>query len=208
MVRARPLSIILLVLNLVARAGAEDAPLREYVDPQYHFAFQYPSDWTLDTRAQPGKGGEMRVTVRDAHSSARAVASIGRIGQSLTKAELEAAPQRETIGQAMIALALKEIYERTSEALHGKKMIVATKQVLPSDDGIKFHISTLHTIGEEPIVIAGMHFIPVGQRYMISFIMMSPFKLDPAQQKTINAVLTSFRVEATPAPPGPTNDAR
>jgi hypothetical protein len=73
-------------------------------------------------------------------------------------------------------------------------MIVASKQVLPSDDGIKFHISTLQTIGADQIVIAGIHLIPFNQSHMISFIMMSPFKVDPARQKVINGVLTSFRV--------------
>jgi hypothetical protein len=135
----------------------------------------------------------MRVAVRDAQSSARAVGSIGQIGKTLTKAELEAAPERERIVQALIEMALKEIYTRASEALHGKQMIVANKQVLPSDHGIMFHISTLQTIGEDQIVIAGMHLIPFGQSHMISFIMMSPFKVEPAKQQAINAVLKSFR---------------
>jgi hypothetical protein len=184
------LSIVAFGWPVLARG---DTPRQEYVDPQYHFAFQYPSDWTLDTRTQPGKGGEMRVAVRDAQSSARAVASVGQVGRTLTKAQLDAAPERERIVQGLIDMAIKEIYTRASEALHGKQMVVANKQVLPSDDGVMFHVSTLQTIGEDQIVIAGMHLIPFTQSHMISFIMMSPFKVAPAQQQAINAVLKSFR---------------
>lgn len=190
------LVLIALALPLAlahATAVRSETSLKEYVDPQYHFAFQYPSDWTLDTRTQPGKGGEMRVAVRDAQSAARAVASIGQLGKTLTKAQLEAAPERDRVVNGMMGMVLKDVYARTSEALHGKQMIVANKQVLPSDDGIMFHISTLQTIGEEQIVIAGMHFIPFAQSHMISFVMMSPFKLDPAQQRIINDVLKSFQ---------------
>lgn len=187
MMRAIVLSALLGVLAI--RAVAETAT-REYVDRRYHFAFRYPSDWTLDDRMQPGKGGETRVVVRDSRSSARASASIGQLGQVIAKAD---GAQQETVAQALIDLSLKQIYEPVSRQLQGKKMVVADQQVLSSRSGVQFYVSTLHNINDERVVIAGMHLVPFDQPYMISFIMMSPFEVGKERQRVINDVLKSFR---------------
>jgi hypothetical protein len=96
-------------------------------------------------------------------------------------------------------MAVKQIYEQASQGMHATKMLVPNKQVLPSEDGIKFYISSLHVIGDESFIIAGTHLIPFDQPYMISFIMMSPAKLEAAQQSAVNQVFNSFRLVIEPA---------
>jgi hypothetical protein len=199
MVRLFPPSIVLLVISVAALRVSADTTLNEYVDPKYRFVFQYPQDWTLDTQTHPGKGGEMRAAVRDAQSSARAVVSVGQIGKSFSQADLKEPAQRDTAAQGLIELSVKQIYEQASQGMHATKMLVNAKQVLPSDDGIKFYISTLQVVGDESFVIAGTHLVPYDQRYMISFIMMSPLKLEAAQQSAINQIFNSFRLAPAPA---------
>lgn len=195
------MGIALVALFASASSSHAVGPEREYLsytDPQYHFTFQYPSEWTRDDTTKPGTGGETRVVVRDPESTARGIVSIAKVDTVFSKTQFEASPDKDRIVQGMIDLAVKQIYRRTSQEMQATKMMVGNKQPLPSIGGIKFYISTAQVIGGDTVVIAGTHVIPYDQPYMVTFMMISPFKLGSGEQSIINNVFNSFRLLSEP----------
>lgn len=202
------LSIGIALVALFAGASPTHGvgPEREYLtytDPQYHFTFQYPSEWTRDDTPKPGSGGETRVVVRDPQSPARSIISIGKVDTVFSKTQFESSPDKDRIVESMIDLAVKQIYQRTAQEMQATKMMVGSKQPMPSIGGIKFYISTAQVIAGDTVVIAGTHIIPFDQPYMVTFMMISPFKISSADQGIINKVFNSFRLLSEPPRPQP-----
>ena len=76
-------------------------------------------------------------------------------------------------------------------------MVVAEKEMLPSDKGIKFYISTLHFVGEKniPAGVAGIHLYPFNKDYLINFVMITTLKKDAKEEnETCTAVFNSFHL--------------
>jgi hypothetical protein len=53
-------------------------------------------------------------------------------------------------------------------------MIVSEKQVMTSDAGIRFYISTAQIKGNVTMLMAGFHIIPFDKPYMVTFMMITP----------------------------------
>ena len=77
------------------------------------------------------------------------------------------------------------------------RMVVAERQSLPSDMGIKFYISTIHIIGEKniPLGLAGIHIYPFNKDYLVNFLMISPLRKDAKAENQLRAyVFNSFHL--------------
>ncbi len=76
-------------------------------------------------------------------------------------------------------------------------MIVAEKQALKSDAGIKFEISTLQYKKGLPFVVAaGIHVIPFTKSYMVAFVMVTPVteRAKTPDTEAITQVFNSFHI--------------
>lgn len=176
------------------RLVGEDSP-REYVDHQYQFWFQFPADWKFEKNPPPGEAGEIRVIVRHPTKPMRVVATVGQIGKSLTRQQLESSPNRDAAVAAMMELSVEQVYKKTSRDIGAERMIVSEKQVRPSEAGIRFYISTGHIKGNATILVAGIHIVPFEKPYMITFTMITPVdRTATADNEIITRVFNSFHL--------------
>jgi hypothetical protein len=190
--------MILLLGLLVATAwplhSLAEAPLREYVDHQYQFAFQFPADWKLEKNPPPGEAGEVRAIIRHPTKPMRVMAMVGDIGKTITKREFESSPNRDAMVEGMIELSLEQ-YRKTSRDIGAERMIVSEKRMVPSDAGIKFHISTAHIKGKVTMLMAGIHILPFEKPYLVTFTMITPVdRTATKDNETITRVFNSFHV--------------
>jgi hypothetical protein len=176
------------------RLVAEDSP-REYVDHQYQFGFQLPTDWKFEKNPPPGDAGEVRAIVRHPTKPMRVMAMVGHIGKSLTKQQFESSPNRDAAVAAMMELSLERVYKKTSRGIGAERMIVSEKQMQPSDAGIRFYISTAHVKGNATILMAGIHIVPFEKPYMVTFTMITPVdKTAIADNESITRIFNSFHL--------------
>lgn len=186
--------IVISILLVGAPAIAGDKPM-EYQDNQYQFAFLFPQDWKLE-KAPPGNEyGEMRVIVRHPTLPIYAMAAVAQLGKAATKEQYDANPKRDEIVNAMMLFTVEEIYKKVSREIGADRMIVAEKRVVPSDVGMEFYISTVQMKGDMPIGVFGLHAVPFGRPYIVSFIMVSPVdKTATADNETTTKVFNSFHL--------------
>jgi len=167
----------------------------EYTDNQYGFAFQFPSDWKFLKPPPPENASETRALLQSPWKS-HVMALVSRFGNSFTKEQFENNPRRGEILADLIELTLDQIYKKTSRDIGASSVIVRDKRALPSDEGVKFQISTGHVVKTGGmIVVAGTHAIPYGKDYMVSFVMVHP--LNPkatVEIETMDRVFTSFHL--------------
>jgi hypothetical protein len=167
----------------------------EYTDNVYDFAFQFPSDWKLQKTPSPGEVGEARVLVQSPRKGGYVMALVGKFGKSVTKEQFERSPNRESAVNGMIEWTIEQVYKQTSRNVGASRMLVSEKRGVPSDVGIKFYISTAHFVKEVPMLVAGVHVIPFGKDYLITFLMITP--VDPkamAENEIMTKVFNSFHI--------------
>jgi hypothetical protein len=185
---------VLLGIVLVRAAFAADKPM-EYQDNEYGFAFQFPQGWRLE-KPPPGKEyGETRVWVRHPTRPIFAMATAGQLGKSVTKEQYDANPKRDEIVNAMMLFTVEQVYKKVSREIGAGRVIVVEKQVMPSDVGIQFNISTMQMKGDMAMAVFGIHAVPFGKPHIVSFIMVSPVdKTAVADNETITKVFNSFHL--------------
>jgi hypothetical protein len=172
-----------------------EAPPREYVDHQYQFAFQFPTDWKFEKNPPPGEAGEVRAIIRHPVKPMRVLASVGHIGKTLTKQQFKSSSNRDAVVEAMMEFTVEQVYKKTSRDMDAEKMIISEKRVLPSDTGIQFYISTAHIKDNVTTLMAGIHVVPFEKPYMVTFTMITP--VDPTATKDheiITRVFNSFHI--------------
>jgi hypothetical protein len=175
-------------------SAADDAP-REYVDRQYHFAFQYPANWKVEKHFPALEAGEVRLIIRHPSKPMRVAAVIGHLKRGLTKQEFASSPNREAVVEAMIAFTLERVYKTTLQNMGADKMTVSEKRALPSEVGIKYYISTAHINTSVPTLIAGTHMVPFGKPYMVTCMIVTPVDETATQDnETITRVFRSFHL--------------
>lgn len=194
-----PKWVTLLLSVLVATAwplrSMAEAPPMEYVDHQYQFAFQFPRDWKIEKISSPGEASAVRAIIAHPVKPMRVTAMVSHIGKTITKQQFESSPIRDAAVEAMMGLSVEQVYKKTSQAIGAERMIVVGKQVWPSDAGIKFYISTAHTIGNAGILAVGVHLVPFEKPYMVTFMMITPGDQTATQDsETMTRILSSFHI--------------
>lgn len=168
--------------------------ISEYTDNEYDYAFQFPVDWKMKEVPEAGESGEMRVLLQG--PICMVSTTISKVGKAITKRQFEDHPSRDTISQGMINLTVEQVYKKTSKEVGATRMVVAEKEILPSDSGVKFYISTLNFVGEKktPVGVAGIHLYPFEKGYLINFVMVNPLKNDAKENETCTKVFNSFHL--------------
>lgn len=166
----------------------------EYVDNEYSFAFQFPSDWKLEKSPSPGEAAGVRLMVRHPAKPMWVVVTVGDIGESMTREQFESSPNREAAVAGMIESTV-ELYKKTSRDVGATQMIISEKRTLPSNVGVKFYISTAHRTSAGMMTVAGVHILPFGKTHMIAFMMVAPLERAATKDnETIANVFNSFHV--------------
>lgn len=131
----------LLVALMFAMTGAWAKPnIVEYLDNEYDFAFQYPSDWKLQEVPKGNEFGETRVMLR---SPSRAVASVffvsisHVVGKSVSREKFNNNPNRDAIVEQFIDDFLIEQMYKKASGLNAEKMTVRERRAVPCNVGIK-----------------------------------------------------------------------
>ena len=203
------LALLVGLLSLItstsgATAGDAAKKLAEYRDPEYDYAFHYPADWRI-RRLPEGKENEnIRVVLLGPNSSSFFVV-IEKNAQPVTKAEFESNPDRTKRVDEMIEQTIRQIYRTTSRNIQATGMKIGDRMDLSDERGIKFYISTLHSMPKgNSVIVAGIHVLPFSEEHMINFVMTTLW--DPAKQEqneTLQAVFNSFRLIGEPPAAGP-----
>jgi len=177
----------------------------EYVDDQYEFRFQFPADWTLRQLSPPQKAaeaGEVRALVEHSAERIKVMSIVGFLPKPLISRErFESNPNRNGPVGGMIDASIERHYQATSRQLGADQMIVTEKRILPSQAGIKFHISTTNLFlrprpdGVTEFRIAGVHIFPFEKRYMIALILFTPVDKNTMKiDETMTRLFNSFHV--------------
>jgi hypothetical protein len=180
----------LLFLTFGVRLASAADDVQEYTDHQYGFAFQFPSDWNLQTTIQQSELGEMRAIAKHPTKPIYVAAIVGILGTSVSQSAFAANSSAKQIVDQMIALTLKEVYQKSAESQHLENMKVAETTEVASNTVIEFYISTFSVIQGKIVSMAGLHAVPFDKPYMISFIEVAP--VDPAAREDNDAVRRTF----------------
>ncbi len=182
-------------INSVAKAGASEQKIAVYTDNVYDYAFQFPSDWKMKKSPEVGEAGDMRVLLEG--PACTISTTVSKVGKTITKKQFQEHPNRNQITESMMNLTVEQVYKKSSNDIHATRMVLGEKQILPSDHGIKFYISTLHTVGEKniPLGVAGIHIYPFNKDYLVNFVMISPLRKDAKEEnQTCTNVFNSFHL--------------
>lgn len=190
------------VMSTVDPLISSGQKIAEYTDNDYDYAFQFPADWKMKKVPEAGETGEMRVLLQGPICTISA--TISKVGKVVTKKQFEDHPNRDKIVEGMMNLTVEQVYKKTSKDVHATRMVVAEKEMLQSDSGIKFYISTLYFVGKKDMTagVAGIHLYPFNKDYLINFMMTAPLKKDAKEQnETCTKVFNSFHLVGE-TPPG------
>lgn len=173
--------------------------LLEYVDNDYGFAFQYPSNWKMFPPPPKDESSEVRVAIKTPSSNVLMVSTEKLYGPTPSRAEFIGNPKSSTVVDSLINLTIEAVYKKTSIDIGASRMVVAEKYSIPSDVAIKFYINTLHFIktdkGELPTIITAIHCLPFDKDYSIRLMMTCT--VDPTAKEENEAlanVLNSFHL--------------
>lgn len=184
----------LLVFGGTAYVWGKDEVI-EYVDNEYNYAFQFPSNWKMEKVPMRNELGEVRVMIKNP-SGGYVMAVIGNVGESVTKEAFNNNPNQNAIVEQIIEHTIDHVYKKTSRDINATRMVVAERSFIPSEVGIEFYISTAHFLTKGlPILVAGIHVIPFGRDYIVAFIMAS--KLDSSakeENEMLTRVFNSFHI--------------
>jgi len=88
------------------------------------------------------------------------------------------------------------VYKKASRSIGAESIIVTERRALPSEVGLKFYIAAGNVVaGKAFIGTAGIHIIPFGKDYMVTFLMTTA--VDPKateENETITNVFNSFHL--------------
>jgi hypothetical protein len=172
-----------------------DGQVSEYTDNDYGFAFQFPSDWKMQKTPPPADLGEIRVIVKHPAAPMYVEAIVAKLGSTVTKREFEANPKSDAVVGALTDVTIEQVYKKMSKVVGAERMIVAEKRPISSSVAVEFYIATGQFRGDELFAVAGIHAVPYGKPYMVSFIMVSPAdKNATADNETMTRVFNSFHI--------------
>jgi len=176
------------------RETTTTANIREYVDNEYGFAFQFPMNWKMQNAPTGNEIGEVRVLIQGPKGRG-VMATVGNVGRSLTREQFEGSAVRDKMVDKMIDLTVEQVYKRASQQIKATRMIVSEKRQLRSNVGFGFYISTAQFTEKVPMLVAGQHIVPFGKNYMVSFLMFAPIdKTATADNTEMDRVFQSFHL--------------
>ena len=188
----------LLVALMVGMTGAWAKPnIVEYLDNEYNFAFQYPSDWKLQEVPKGNEFGETRVMLRSPSQGVAFWVMISHVdGKSVSREKFNNNPNRDAILEQFIDDFLIEQMYKKASGLNAEKMIVRERRAVPCNIGIKVYISTVHFLRKAiPISLAGIHIAPFGKEYMVHFMMSTVLDSKAEEEKeTLTNIFNSFHL--------------
>lgn len=175
-------------------ANAQPA-MTEFYDRDYGYIFQHPPGW--EVRELPEGQGEKAIrVVLQSPNGGSFVVVVEKLPKPVTRDEFGANPDRVALVDRMMDQTIAQIYTSISRDIKADKMKVGDRRDLSNDTGVKFYISTLHSMEKgNAIIVAGIHVIPFSGPHMINFVMTTLW--DPAAEKnneTLMAVFNSFRL--------------
>lgn len=171
----------------------------EYIDNEYGFAFQYPSDWKIATTLPKDESSQMRIGFNTPGSNAVAVSVEKLDHPTISRAEFISNPNRNVFMDSLINLTIDLVYKKTSLDIGASRMVVGDKYHIPSNEAIKFFINTLHFVKTEnsefPTIISAIHCFPFDKDYTIRFMII--FAADPkdkAENEALTNAINSFHL--------------
>jgi hypothetical protein len=169
--------------------------LKEYWDKDYGYEFDYPAGWAIQEFPEGQANRDMRVMLQGPNGSSFMVV-VEKLPKPLTKEELDANPDKHETVEKLIQQTIADIYATVSRNLKATDMKLGAVRDLSTEIGIKYYISTLHSMKSgRPIIVAGIHEIPVSKNYRIDFIMTTFWdKAAEKQNETLKAVFNSFHL--------------
>jgi hypothetical protein len=188
-------------------AEAASAPPREkmeeFSDAEYGYSFQYPSGWPIRKLPEGAANKQMRVRLLGPSGSSFMVI-MDKADQKITKEEFQAGTQGKEIVDRMMTDTIEQIYKGISHNIKATNMTVGERVDLSNDAGIKFYVSTLHTVANgKSIIVAGIHALPFSKDYTLSFLM-TAFTDKTAKEEinTLVSVFNSFHLSSEPGDTG------
>lgn len=187
--------LLLLIFLSCGVAPAAQTQYREYTDPDFGYLFQFPSGWEIQELPEGTRGKDIRVVIQSPERSSFMVV-VEKLRGTMTPEQFDADADRDKLVQKLIEETVEQIYRRISKDIRAVEMKVGDRMNLSNEVGIKFYISTLHTMEKgKPIVVAGIHVMPFGKSHMINFIMTALWDREAESDvETLKFVFNSFRL--------------
>lgn len=183
------------VAFFIAGVAHSQERVKDYWDKEYGYEFSYPAGWSLQEFPEGQANRDMRVLLQGPDSSSFMVV-VEKLPKPFTREEFDASPDKHEVVEKLIQKTISDVYTTVSRNLQATEMKVGTVTDLSSETGIKYYISTLHTMKSgRPIIVAGIHEIPFSRDYRIDFIMTTFWdKTADKQNETLKTVFNSFHL--------------
>ena len=165
---------ILAVSNFVTIPAGSAEKIAEYVDYEYGFAFQYPSNWSIHESRSGLTNEDVLIIIESPEATYKVMATVGQLGASVSRQSYFDNPHRDKIVNAMIEFTISQIYTKSSFDMDADDIHIAEKMALQSDTGIRFRITAGIEVSNKILAMSGIHTIPFDKSYMISFIAVIP----------------------------------
>ena len=179
---------------LPAPAHAQQA-LKQYWDKDYGYEFDYPAGWALQEFPEGQANRDMRVLLQGPNASSFIVV-VEKLPKPFNREEFEANADKAGAVEKLMQQTVTDVYKPVSRNLKAGEMKVGSLTDLTTDIGIKYYISTLHSMKNgRPIIVAGIHAIPFSKNYRIDFIMTAFWdKGAEKQNEVLKIVFNSFHL--------------
>jgi hypothetical protein len=190
-----PLLVWLWVCFLIAAPARAEPDLKQYWDKDYGYEFDYPAGWVLQEFPEGEANRDMRVLLQGPNGSSFMVV-VEKVPKPLNREEFEANPDKTATVQKLMQQTVADVYTVVSRNLKAVDMKVGAMTDLTTETGVKYYISTLHSMKTgRPIIVAGIHAIPFSKNYRIDFIMTAFWeKSAEKQNEALKAVFNSFHL--------------
>jgi len=195
-------------LSVWAASAPPQAKMEEFSDAEYGYSFHYPSGWRIKRLPEGDANKQIRVRLEGPNGSSFMVV-MDKADQKITKEEFQADTQAKELVERMMRDTIEQIYKTISRNIKATNMTVGDQEDLSNDSGIKFYVSTLHTVANgKSIIVAGIHAFPFSKDYTLSFIMTAfTEKTAKAEINRLVFVFNSFHLSSEPSTtevhPGP-----
>lgn len=169
--------------------------LKQYWDKDYGYEFDYPAGWALQEFPDGQANRDMRALLQGPNASSFLVV-VEKLPKPFSRKEFQANPDQTGAVEKLMQQTVTDVYKPVSHNLKAGEMKVGSLTDLTTEMGIKYYISTLHSMKSgRPIIVAGIHAIPFSKNYRIDFIMTAFWdKAAEKQNETLKAVFNSFRL--------------
>ncbi|MGE5307379.1 MAG: hypothetical protein ACM3TN_29075 [Alphaproteobacteria bacterium] len=177
----------------IPRPAQAQQGVKPYWDRDYGYEFDYPAGWALQEFPEGAANRDMRVLLQGPSGSSFMVV-VEKLPKLFNRDEFEADPDKRETVKSLMQQTVTDVYAPVSRNLKASGMKVGSLTDLSTDFGIKFYISTLHTMKTgRSIIVAGIHEIPFSKNYRVDFIMTAFWdKGAEKQNEMLKAVFNSF----------------